>query len=1182
MRRARVGFLRTVSPLSEIWMCRGGTIYVATWVQVHCHLTDPILSGFERTAQVLPGEKTDLLHDRVLRPSVDEMEVNHHHPMTRYLRMPTQAAPYLSSSDIFSVRRRVIFGFLLLAAVLWGPSHASAQDTETQQISLEQGENFVSLRVQPEDASIDAIFGGYLDQIHRVNDEKGRVYMPAHDIEQFTTWEADKSYKVYASSSFDVEVTGSLISASVPLEKGGNLIPYLLDSPQDVDQALASVSETLIRIEDEEGNAYEPGGSPAALDSLHTGQGYTLYVDQADTLVYPIQAETLMDALTLEGVEPGRYVHVEGRNEPTDGGGGTFVVTNSACETDGGTCFIFEENLTQVTGASSITHTNLSWRSVEIEYGSDPEDVIDMRHLNGFHGNRSAEFTPWIDLKNGDLVDYGWSIFQKIEDNYPDFDGFAYTYGHASSDRRLERLNIENSVRPEWWGAPRIDPSNPQEADSYLRWALIAARRIYKNPDNSYDRVWVDIEDGFYFLNELKTPGGTGLRGIGSTNGDGYTKGRLAIKPGEALFYHKVGYDRWEDDNRHRVYNHMLGLEKGVVTNGYEPNGGLEFQDLWIDGNVRNNMDVFNNPDDYEFSNGDSIFQWLQDSGDWSGFYTKGNDIIDGELLSFEDVRMEDLGASGLAVGRFDDLWDIQTSNLHIKDTRRNHLLYGPTGNGLDDITLEGQYWGGNPLYDPRGTTARSTYTNLTVKNIYAGQFGYNTIIASRGGGLDLDGFTIDLKSSSKDGGVRPAILAVEGLGNTFKNGTIEGYLPENYPLDDDPLILQQRGFGDGDATKTTLIDGLTVTDNGVSMQLAEKNYPTARQVVVKNFEYKAAGGVTGGGDIGTYRAPAKSSNPVPGDHAWRIYYENFDWKTPTEDTWETDAANGRLGSLPLDWYMVTGSVNNQHTYNRFLNLPGGVSYEAVQRQVRLFLNDFEIRTQTDERSSDNAKEWHFDLAPGNPVRLRNVTDTDGRVSENSGTYTSDADDEGNDFVLIDPNLISHPHQRSATVTNGTPSITSVEGAKPDGTAVNGAIEGNLGDAQEHVLRVNLDQSIQGGNTIDIDWSAQVTPDDAYQTTGLFVARKVVSSDGSAGLSFSSGFGSSTYDLRGVASSQESGEKIVYTASSGDPSVVTANVQSDDYTLELTEQGTGTATITVTGEIENVGTATTTFEVAVD
>jgi hypothetical protein len=67
-----------------------------------------------------------------------------------------------------------------------------------------------------------------------------------------------------------------------------------------------------------------------------------------------------------------------------------------------------------------------------------------------------------------------------------------------------------------------------------------------------------------------------------------------------------------------------------------------------------------------------------------------------------------------------------------------------------------------------------------------------------------------------------------------------------------------------------------------------------------------------------------------------------------------------------------------------------------------------------------------------------------------------------------------------------------------------------------------------------------------------------------------------------VAASQESREKIVYTASSGDTSVVTANVQSDDYTLELTEQGTGTATITITGSIDGIGTTTDTFQVTIE
>jgi hypothetical protein len=864
-----------------------------------------------------------------------------------------------------------------------------------------------------------------------------------------------------------------------------------------------------------------------------------------------------------------------------------FVVTNSARETDGGIYFMFDEDLTQVTGAGGISHTNLSWRSVEVDWGSEPEDVIDMRHLNGYHGYRSTEPTPWIDLKNGDeTVGGGWSLLNKLEDA-PTFTEFSYTYGHTRSSRRLERTNVGNSVKPEWWGAPRLDPNDPKKADSYIRWAMIVARRIYNDSGNSYDRVWIDIEDGFYFLNKLALLGGTGMRGVGSLNKDGYTRGRMAIKPGEALFYRKVGYDQWQDSDRERAYNQMNGNDVGILNNGYEPDGGLEFKDLWIDGNVRNNMDVFNNPGNYEAPNGDSVFQWLQDSGDWSGFYTKGNDIVDGALLGFENVRMEDLGASGLAIGRFDDLFDIQTGNLHIKDTRRNHLLYGPTGEGLDDITLEGQYWGGNPLYDPRGIQTISKYTNLTVKNIYPGQFGFNTILASRGDGLIIDGFTIDLKSSDAGGGSGLNIFAAAQLGNELKNGTIEGFLPENYNVDNVPGLFNYRGsVGENNPDGTSLLKEVTVTDNGVPMNLSNAQI----NLVVEDFTYQLGPGGKNKdeatGLIGSFGIRESDRNQP---HAHYIVYRNFTWERETYQTNGSDGTfvfgdggNGRLDGHPIDVKLDNATYNNRHGYNAFLNVAGGSSGKNVLRQARLFLVDSEFRTQTEQNTENTSKWWHSNLRPGEPVRLRDCVDKQGRVSDNSGTYTSDASDEGNDFVLIDPNLLSHPHVRNATVTSGTPSVTSVEAADPDGTPVDGSVADNLVDAQKHILRVNLDQSIQAGNTITVDWSAQITPSDQLTRTGLFLARRVISSDGSEGLSYASGFGSATYDLRGTFSSMGSQEKIVHTMSSSDTSVVTAGVQSDDYTLELTEQGTGTATITVTGEISGVGTATTTFEVTVN
>jgi hypothetical protein len=119
---------------------------------------------------------------------------------------------------------------------------------------------------------------------------------------------------------------------------------------------------------------------------------------------------------------------------------------------------------------------------------------------------------------------------------------------------------------------------------------------------------------------------------------------------------------------------------------------------------------------------------------------------------------------------------------------------------------------------------------------------------------------------------------------------------------------------------------------------------------------------------------------------------------------------------------------------------------------------------------------------------------------------------------------------------------------------------------------------------VAIDWTARVTPLDQYSTTGLFISRPVPNK------TYTSGNGPFTIDLRGVAATQETWEPAEYTATSGNTSVVTATVTETKhrdkqraYTLELTEQGTGTATITVTGEIPAISDSVqTTFDVTIN
>jgi len=1073
--------------------------------------------------------------------------------------------PRVFSTARFSVRFGILVAVLLLPGLLWGSGRTYAQDTETQQFSFEQGENFVSLRVQPEDAPLSAIFEGHLDQVHRVKDERGRVYMPSNGIEQFTTWEADESYKVYTTSSFDLEVTGSplsLITATVPLEKGGNLIPYLPADPQAVDDALASVSSTLVRVGDEAGNVHEPGDALSTLDSLRAGQGYKLYVDQLDTLTYTIQTGTLAEALNLEGIQAGQHISTRGRNEPGDGGGGMFVAMNSACRTDGGICFMFDEDLTQVTESTTIDHTNLSWRSVEVRYGDDTsKDVIHQRQLNGFHEHRSAEPTPWIDLVNGSVRDFGWSPLPKLRDNTSG-NALYYTYEHTSSIRRLERKNVGNSVKPEWWGAPKLDPNNPKEADPELRWALVVANRIYKN--NNYGWVNVEVEDGFYYQVSIPILEGVKILGTGNLNADGFTRGELRLMPGEALFWRKNDYDKWADPDRERTHNAMLGMEAEQIRAGHQPEKfGME--EMLVNGNVPNNMQLFNNLGDY-----DQPISMMQDGGSLQGFYDIGQDWLDTTTPFFHDVHFKDAGGSGLSIGAAGGNADPDVDNVRIDQARRNHLIYGVSGaNPIKDVTVTGQFWGaGAILTDPRDVSGISAeYQNFTLKDIKTGQFGYNTIVSLRGGsaGFDsvlVDNFTIDLSESSMQGylGGNLSVLKVLDDNAEFRGGTIRGYKPANYNISNPPVLMDVQ-VEDGDMENEddpVILKNTNVYDHGVQFQLAKKGGTAPRNLRVENVTVQAAQGFTRSsgsrGIIGTYKAPASTSVP----RQWRIFYKDLNWlPSAGSHNFQIFADDG---DHPLDWYVSGGSLNNNPEYDALVNY-----HDTARRAARLFLHNFDL----DFRDADS---WHADVRPGDVGRLRDVTDTStGYVSDKVGqTYTSDATDEGNSFVLIETRLLAHAHAKSATVTSGAPSVTSVEVANEDGTTRTDKRQ------QNPYLKVNLDQSIGAGNTIEVEWTARVTPTDQYSTTGLFVARAV------SDKSYTSGNGPFTYDLRGVASTQESREKIVYTASSDDTSVVAANVQSDDYMLELTEQSAGTATVTVTGEIPGVGTAAMTFEVTVE
>ena len=267
----------------------------------------------------------------------------------------------------------VIMGLVLLWGLLCGPvvqaqsmeepTAPPASSTSYQQtISLEEGWNLVSLRVAPDVPAVEELLGPYVDEILMVKNLTEGTYMAREDLDQLGSWAPHEAYFVYAESAMEWTVDGAVLSPGgtpLALTTGWNLVPYLPEASLPVEEALASVLANVLIVDDGEGNVFVPEADIATLDSLHAGQGYKLYVMTTDTLRYapdpaePLVANTLAEALALEGLTPGQQVEVRGYHAPGDGGGGLFEVTDDACTTDGGTCFVFDEDRSAVVEATT-------------------------------------------------------------------------------------------------------------------------------------------------------------------------------------------------------------------------------------------------------------------------------------------------------------------------------------------------------------------------------------------------------------------------------------------------------------------------------------------------------------------------------------------------------------------------------------------------------------------------------------------------------------------------------------------------------------------------------------------------------------------------------------------------------------------------------------------------------------
>ena len=1133
----------------------------------------------------------------------------------------------------------------LLVALSVLPPPGAAQTTQT--LSLDEGWNLVSLRVQPDDASFASIFGGTDGAISSVKNEDGAAYLPDLGIEQISTWRADEGYKVHAETATTIKIVGTELSpgsVAIALEEGGNIVPYLPDRAQAVEEALMSIDESLVAVEGEDGRRYPSGSTP--LDSLRPGQGYKVYVDRADTLRYPAVTKTLNDALALKGMDVGSYVRVQGYHKPGDNGGGLFQVKNTACRSDGATCFIFDEDLSnqqevktgdRLGSPYSLPDSDLSFRSVRLKYGPGANQYLPALELYGHSGVADAQGA--LDTKAGTIGGAGGALLgQKRNWGGGDDYDWRIRYKYATSDRRLVRTGVTNAFNIDWWGgttrvgegwtqewvgadASALEFAPSDDNTAQINWATNRAARAVRE-NSGIDAAFVDFPGMYWKLFRTLQPDNVQFRGTGSarTIGNVTVKGGFKMPPGLAMWHDLeagsnshlgTAWNRWERARIHKF---------GLVSGDYPENMIGLGENFEINGGLDQNMQVFNNLTDYGGANNK-----LQNGGRWAGWRTsdrgsetEGSDTgyLEGVRLKGRDVAVRKTGGNLINTSVGSVVLDVD--GLFLGTAQRNHTLYGMAGPGTGqpsiatDIQYSGTAWAAsvklgvwkdsnqnqNELnqLSRKGASAQwgSTYTNFVAKNMEPNDIygGPGAVFNLEQSNVDFDGFTIDFKSGGLDGG---AIFRNLWFGNLIKNGTIK--IPQNGGVTlHDVRSNALWSFLDAEITE---FSDITVEGDG-DFRLHNRQETDATNTIYRNITISANGSSEGfryavGGGMGLLEPTSRPSGLPPG--ATRVVHDNVSWNGDYEEIARFAWPNAPGGDhLARDMFVINSSINNAGDWS--ISLDKRAHAEAAGRDERIYMSNTTFNVPLS--SLEWQDQFHYALSPnptvtrntpngdwivedGPTIRLRNCDTPNGRVSDSVGnTFTSSASDEGNDFVLIPTSLLGRPFEINTTLTSspsGISSITSVEVANSDGSL-------RPDDTQlEHdpYLKVNLDGTIGSGETVTIDWTARVTPLDQYSTTGLFISRPVPSK------TFTSGNGPFTVDLRGVAASQETWTPPAYSTSSSDTGVVTANVTASNhrgtdrfYTLELTEQGTGTATITIDASISGVGMATTTFEVTVE
>jgi len=187
----------------------------------------------------------------------------------------------------------------LSVTVTPGPS---AGDAVMQYVELQTGWNFVSTYLAPEQSAIEDLLAPVADNIALVKDGQGAIYEPESGVDELEHWNPFQAYAVYSETDQTLPITGVPLlpqQTPIPLEEGWNTVSFLPQQMISATEAMSSISDVILILKDDRGNAYIPEFNLNTIGNLRSGRGYQIFVSSDTELVYPEASATGTKSNTL-------------------------------------------------------------------------------------------------------------------------------------------------------------------------------------------------------------------------------------------------------------------------------------------------------------------------------------------------------------------------------------------------------------------------------------------------------------------------------------------------------------------------------------------------------------------------------------------------------------------------------------------------------------------------------------------------------------------------------------------------------------------------------------------------------------------------------------------------------------------------------------------------------------------